>query len=130
MSYCTGYSDDIVMEYRVPIKTNVNVQSGTITSKANTYGNPPRSNCNSCSNGYSSNGYSSNGYSSNGYGGSNAGYNNGVGGYTSAYSSNTVRTVGNNWDNNPSCVVETRGNNRYRTCYYRDGTSTIETYPV
>ncbi|AAG02794.1 hypothetical protein AMV088 [Betaentomopoxvirus amoorei] len=109
MNTCGSYGDDIVLEYKVPIRTNVNVQSGAITSKSNAYSNTGRSNCNSCG---------TNGYST------------GVG-----YSNTGVRSVSNtwsnnNWDNNPSCVVETRGSNRYRTCYYRDGTSTVETYPV
>ncbi|CCU56015.1 unknown similar to AMEV088 [Choristoneura rosaceana entomopoxvirus 'L'] len=121
MNTCGSYGDDMVLEYKVPIRTNVSVQSGSITGKSSSYANTGRSgsSCNSCGiNNYNSNGYS-NGYSSG----------NGYTGYT-GYNNATVRSVGNNWDNNPSCVVETRGNNRYRTCYYRDGTSTIETYPI
>lgn len=99
MSNCGSYGDDLVLEYKVPIRTNVNVQSGTITSRSSGLPETGTKSCNSCP--------------------STFGYN------------GTLNTRSQNLNSDyPTCTEERRGNTRYRTCYYSNGSTTVETFPA
>jgi hypothetical protein len=110
MNNCGSYGDDLVLEYRVPIRTNVNVQSGAITSRSSGSARPGAG-CGTCPSGAA--------VWNTGSGWNAMGLNNGRG----------AMNGNGNGNGNPNCVIETRGNTRYKTCYYSNGTTTMETYP-
>ncbi|BAO49549.1 hypothetical protein [Alphaentomopoxvirus acuprea] len=135
MTTCGAYSDDVILEYKVPVRTMLNVQSGNISGRSNVYPTTyaancqpvPTSNYTGCPSGNSNN-WPSGFNTGMGY---PAGFNTGVNGTNSVNRNGWGLGRPNmNRYGTPNCTTEIRGNNQFRTCYYNDGTTTVETIPI